>query len=209
MEPIDFRNTTFDALKDRLQAMMLTVLAALRQHGPATTQELADKSGLNVLNVRPRVTDLVNLGFAELVADKMQIQAARLRGYSKGGVYRALTEAEAYALYKDRVRVACRETQGTLFGRRRANTASDIRTTVPTVVYRRLGRHKVWGYYHPDAAIIELDETLKHLPHMELETITHEMFHHLFPDMAEEEVEKQSARLAALLWRHNFRKVAQ
>jgi hypothetical protein len=36
--------------------------------GPCTTAELAEESGLNILRVRPRVTELVQLGLARLAA---------------------------------------------------------------------------------------------------------------------------------------------
>jgi predicted ArsR family transcriptional regulator len=115
MDAIDYRNACFADLKARLVDMRLEVLSHLRRIGPCTTQELADKSGISVLNVRPRVNELVELGFAEVVKDDTVIEAARLRGYTKGGVYQALSEGEAWKVFQERSRRANKETQGSLF----------------------------------------------------------------------------------------------
>jgi hypothetical protein len=58
MKPIDFRNATFADLEARLPGLRWAVLEAWRKHGPATTAEIAERSGINVLNVRPRTNEL-------------------------------------------------------------------------------------------------------------------------------------------------------
>lgn len=115
MDPIDYRNATFADIKARLVDLRLEVLGHLRRLGPCTTQELADKSGITVLTVRPRVNELVALGFAAVVEDPSAHEAAKLRGYGRGGVYRALTEAEAWQHFQKQSQKANKETQGNLF----------------------------------------------------------------------------------------------
>lgn len=114
MSPIDYRNTTWQDLQAHVVDLRLRVLSTLRQHGPCTTRELANLSGIDLLTVRPRVTELKDLGFVTLVEDKATRTAAALRGYSGQGVYRALSEEEAWQVYRDRVREATREVQPTL-----------------------------------------------------------------------------------------------
>lgn len=93
MSPIDHRNLTFKDLCSRLVHLRQSVYDALSHHGPCTTRELAHESGLDLLTVRPRVTELVQLGFA---------QCLDVDGHE--GRYRALTIAEAEALFIERQR---------------------------------------------------------------------------------------------------------
>lgn len=79
MKPADLRNATFDKVCDDLQGRLLEVYRAWCEHGPATTRDLATWSGISILNVRPRTTDLFTLGLVELVGDR--------RGQE--GIYRA------------------------------------------------------------------------------------------------------------------------
>jgi predicted transcriptional regulator len=88
MKAIDFRNATFADLQDRLHGLRLTVLTNLRAQGPATTRQLAERSGIDILSVRPRITELMTLGFVCL-EDGSE--------HAREGVYRALTDAEAEA----------------------------------------------------------------------------------------------------------------
>lgn len=86
------RDQNFEQLRERLAGLRGVVYSALRQHGPCTTRQLAARSGLDILTVRPRVTELLSLDFAECV-DRADNE----------GVYRALSHDEA------RVRIAERE----------------------------------------------------------------------------------------------------
>ena len=86
--PGEIRNDNWQALRDRVSGLRGEVHASLLQAGPCTTRELAAKAGLSILTVRPRVTELVELGFAEC--------AGRVHGE---GVYRALSYAEAQAWF--------------------------------------------------------------------------------------------------------------
>lgn len=83
MKPIDYRNATFADLQERLAGDRERVLAAWRKHGPCTTEDLAALSGIPLLTLRPRNTELVQLGFVVLAG-----------GNKRSGVYRAATDAE-------------------------------------------------------------------------------------------------------------------
>lgn len=99
MSPIDYRNATFADLRNRLHGDRLSVLEALQLHGPTTTRALSEAMQWDILSVRPRITELVQLGLAELVID-----ASGKRGNE--GVYRALTTQEAEALFAERQKAA-------------------------------------------------------------------------------------------------------
>ena len=62
----DFRNTAFNEIKAMLSGKRAEVYRGLCLHGPCTTEELARKMALNILSVRPRVTELCQLGLAGL-----------------------------------------------------------------------------------------------------------------------------------------------
>lgn len=85
MQPIDYRNTTWEEIAARLDRNRDAVYRALQAHGPATTRALAVAMGWDVLNVRPRVTELFQLGFVALVDDAP----------GREGVYRALSWTDA------------------------------------------------------------------------------------------------------------------
>lgn len=86
MSPTSIRDLNWQQLQERITGLRATVHEALRMHGPCTTRQLAAKAGLDILTVRPRVTELSELGFAECT------------GREGGeGIYRACTYAEAAA----------------------------------------------------------------------------------------------------------------
>ena len=97
MKPVDYRNDSWSDLQARVAGLRLTVYEALLQHGPCTTRELARRSGVDILTVRPRVTELFQLGWVVVV------DAAAV-GHE--GAYRALTEAEARQVFDQRRRDA-------------------------------------------------------------------------------------------------------
>lgn len=78
MKPIDYRNATFADLQTHITGDRERVLDAWKKHGPCTTEDLAQRSGISILSLRPRTTDLVKLGFVLLAG-----------GGKRGGVYRA------------------------------------------------------------------------------------------------------------------------
>ncbi|MCX6901707.1 MAG: hypothetical protein NT105_23760 [Verrucomicrobia bacterium] len=120
MKPVDFRNETFASLKAKyLVDLRLEVLEALKVHGPCTTKELAVKMRPNnplfLVDMRPRVTELYQLGFVVLVgkADgRSELADGRVESpaltpnshlptpaASAGGVYRACSDFEARGLF--------------------------------------------------------------------------------------------------------------
>ncbi len=85
MKPVDFRNETFRDLQGRISGQRELVLRAWEKHGPGTTAQLAERSGISILNVRPRTTELIELGFVMLAEEQP----------AKGeGIYRARTYSE-------------------------------------------------------------------------------------------------------------------
>jgi predicted transcriptional regulator len=91
MTPIDIRNETWESIQGRLQAERQKVYFALLDAGETTTRDLAARMGWERDNVRPRVTELLQMGFVDLV-----------RKDAAGGVYRALTFAQARARFDER-----------------------------------------------------------------------------------------------------------
>ena len=89
MKPIDHRNTTWQAVREHLAGRRLAVYAELARLGPCTTRELAFRSGMDILTVRPRVTELLELGFAGMVTPDDPAKPG------KEGQYYAIAEAEA------------------------------------------------------------------------------------------------------------------
>lgn len=94
MSPIDYRNATWEGIQNRLTGNRLAVLDALRQHGPCTTRSLAAAMDWDILNVRPRVTELFQLGFvADATADETP---------TREGTYVALSDEEALESFRTR-----------------------------------------------------------------------------------------------------------
>lgn len=91
MSPIDLRNATFRDITARLVNLRASIYEALIDHGPCTTRQLARDCGIDLLTVRPRVTELYQLGLAVLVESDHH-----------EGIYRALTLAEAEAAFDAR-----------------------------------------------------------------------------------------------------------
>lgn len=94
MTTIDLRNATFESLRQNLNDKRMEVYRAWVQHGPATTRQLANKSGIDILNVRPRTTDLCDLGLVKLVA--------AIRGHE--GVYQAVPKDQWDLWLQDQLR---------------------------------------------------------------------------------------------------------
>ena len=93
MKAIDYRNATYHDVLKYISGQREAVLRAWRDHGPCTTEELAERSGLSILNIRPRSTELAELGFVLLSEDQSSAT-------TKGGVYRAATTAETQARFR-------------------------------------------------------------------------------------------------------------
>ncbi len=95
MKPIDLRNETWASLQARVSGQRLAVLNAWRQFGDGTTEQLAALSGISILTVRPRTTELVDLGLVELVGR-----------VATGGVYSAISEEKAIEQFERHKREA-------------------------------------------------------------------------------------------------------
>jgi len=90
MKPIDYRNATYHDLLKSISGQREATLLAWRRHGPCTTEELAVRSGLSILTLRPRTTELFQMGFVR-VAD------AEKAASTNGAIYRAATTLETQA----------------------------------------------------------------------------------------------------------------
>jgi predicted transcriptional regulator len=62
--PTTIRNQTWDAIQERLSGERLAVWQALCASTPVTTRELAGLMGKRCEDVRPRVTELCQMGLA-------------------------------------------------------------------------------------------------------------------------------------------------
>jgi hypothetical protein len=88
MKPVDYRNETFQDLQDRISRIRSEVYHAWQIHGPCTTQQLADRSGISILTLRPRTTELYQIDAVILV-----------RGEGGQGIYRAASTDEMHRAY--------------------------------------------------------------------------------------------------------------
>ncbi len=96
MKPIDHRNATWNEVRENLAGRRLAVYSELARLGPCTTQDLAALSGMDILTVRPRVTELVQLGFAVLIPPANREKPGR------EGIYKALPEEQALQVFRAR-----------------------------------------------------------------------------------------------------------
>jgi predicted transcriptional regulator len=90
MKAIDYRNTTWDEIQGRLKGERNAVYHGLRAHGPCTTRQLAEALGRDILTVRPRVTELLQLGVGDEPGHE--------------GIYRAVPLWQAMHRFTERVR---------------------------------------------------------------------------------------------------------
>lgn len=67
MKPVDYRNERWADVERRVQGDRAMVYWAMLDAGPCTTRHLAELMGWDLLNVRPRVTELCQLGLARVV----------------------------------------------------------------------------------------------------------------------------------------------
>lgn len=101
MKPVDYRNENFAQLCARgLVSDRLEVYRAFLRHGPGTTREIAYAAGIDLLSLRPRATELYQLGFLETIED------ASDKARTREGIYYALTEEQAARRFETRQREA-------------------------------------------------------------------------------------------------------
>lgn len=87
--PTDIRNLTWQELQGTLTGLRETVWKWLLHHGPATTTAIAEGTGIGLLTIRPRVSELCAWGFAECTGRDQ-----------REGVYRAVTLDLAHARHE-------------------------------------------------------------------------------------------------------------
>jgi hypothetical protein len=73
------------------------------------------------------------------------------------------------------------------------------------IIYKKLGREKLWGEADLNDNTIFLDERLKGKKHLEI--LTHETLHLLLPEAEEDEIIRISATLIKILWKENYRRI--
>ena len=73
-----------------------------------------------------------------------------------------------------------------------------------TVRERKLGREKASGLCHADG-LIEIDPRLRSRDRMD--TLCHEVIHHVRPDESEADVARLAASLTNALWRDGYRRM--
>jgi hypothetical protein len=89
MQACDCRSLTFEAVKARLAGQRLRVYDGYRIHGPCTTRVLSGLLQLSILSVRPRTTELLQIGFLAYIGRE-----------GSEGIYIAISELEARKLFE-------------------------------------------------------------------------------------------------------------
>lgn len=93
MKTTDPRDMTWDEIRDHLAGPRALIWTWLRANGPATTSRIAEAAHISILSVRPRVSELAVLGFAECIARE-----------GREGVYQAVTLEVRAARHAEEVR---------------------------------------------------------------------------------------------------------
>lgn len=68
MRASDFRNATWSHVRAHLPRRCTEVFEAWLLHGPGTTRQVAERSRIDLLSLRPRTTELLAVGLLEVVA---------------------------------------------------------------------------------------------------------------------------------------------
>lgn len=92
LKPAELRNLTWTQVLEHVTDDMQRVHSAWAEHGPGTTRQVAEKSGISLLTLRPRTTDLYQLGLVECIEH---------RGGEGVYAYRTTTEAAAAEAWKE------------------------------------------------------------------------------------------------------------
>ena len=72
-----------------------------------------------------------------------------------------------------------------------------------SVVHKKLGRERAWGFVEDGSSVIHIDERLRGYNYILY--LIHEALHVIEPEWSETRVRKESSRLAKLLWDNNIR----
>ena len=76
---------------------------------------------------------------------------------------------------------------------------------ISKIIYKKLGREKLWGEADLEDNSITLDIRLKGKKHLEI--LTHESLHILLPALNEDEIVRISTALIKVLWKENYRRI--
>ena len=107
MKPVDCKTETWKTVLSRVEGLRMDVYRLLQEHGPATTRQLALKSGrFSVLTIRPRITELCQLNLARCVGRERHLAGS-------DGIYEAIALDEAEKSFE--LRRAAGSGQGVLF----------------------------------------------------------------------------------------------
>ena len=90
IDPKTIRDANWEQIRDHLAGPRQAVHAWLLAHGRATTNRIAQGTGISLLTVRPRVTELVQLGYA----------ACTGRNFCREGIYEAVPVEQARAAHQ-------------------------------------------------------------------------------------------------------------
>jgi hypothetical protein len=88
---LDAREATWATVRMRLRGARLRAYQIFQENGPCTTTEAAQRGPMSILTLRPRVTELCEMGLLECVEVR-----------DGNGIYRALDEEFARALLEKR-----------------------------------------------------------------------------------------------------------
>lgn len=94
MRAIDISRANWEEIRGTVTGRRAAALDAWRSHGPGTTREVAGRAGMDILSLRPRSTELLQLGFLRLVTDRDGEGIYAARGDDE---VRAMLEAERAA----------------------------------------------------------------------------------------------------------------
>ena len=75
------------------------------------------------------------------------------------------------------------------------------------MVHKKLGRQKASGIADYEKREIQVDPRQK--PYDYLNTMVHELIHHIAPSWSEQRVNWWANRIARFLWSYNYRQVRQ
>ena len=94
IDPAEIKRLNWDQLRSRVSGLRERVYLWLLDKQPEyfTTQAIADALEINLLTVRPRVTELVQLGFVRCVG----------RNWQKEGLYEAVPVASVQSSHESR-----------------------------------------------------------------------------------------------------------
>jgi len=75
-----------------------------------------------------------------------------------------------------------------------------------SIIRRKLGREKADGLTMGDGKVyIDIRQSGAN----ELDTVLHELLHHVCPDFSEESVAERAAMMARSMWKDNWRRVSE